>query len=300
MFFRVARASSPARVCRIGVALLALLGPCLADARQFELTVDAPPELAGMAARVRAMDTASFAGPLRRAGLDLPRRARVTLVPNGDLRERITPAWVAGQAFSTDVIFVFPGRISSYPHDSVETVVRHELVHLALNVRARDQPLPRWFHEGVAVSVESGWGLATQARLLWAAAREPAIADVNSLFQSPARPEATTAYLLAAALVEDIRRRHGAAVPGAIADRVARGAPFDAAFSSETGETVQQAATRAWSAYRGWSRWLPVATGSSAVWGAILALAGLAFVLRLRRRAERRRRLEEEEREEPE
>ena len=75
---------------------------------------------------------------------ELARRARVTLVPNGDLRERVTPAWVAGQAFSTDVIFVFPGRISSYPHDSVESVVRHELVHLALNVRAQDRPLPRW------------------------------------------------------------------------------------------------------------------------------------------------------------
>ena len=248
-----------------------------------------------MAARVRAMDTASFAGPLGRAGLALPRRARITLVPNGDLRERITPAWVAGQAFSTDVIFVFPERISSYPHDSVETVVRHELVHLALNVRARDRPLPRWFHEGVAVSVASGWNLATEARLLWAAAREPAIDDVSSLFRSDSHGGKTTAYLLAAALVEDIRRRHGPAVPGAIAGRVAAGAPFDEAFAAETGETPQQAALRAWGAYRGWSRWLPVATGSSAVWGMILAVAGLAFIVRRRRRAQRRRRWDEEE-----
>ena len=248
-----------------------------------------------MAARVRAMDTASFAGPLTRAGLALPRRAWVTLVPNGDLRERITPAWVAGQAFNTDVIFVFPGRISSYPHDSVESVVRHELVHLALNVRARERPLPRWFHEGVAVSVESGWGLATQARLLWAAAREPAIEDVNALFQSNAATDKTTAYLLAAALVEDIRRRHGAAVPGAIAGRVAAGASFDDAFTSETGESVQQASSRAWAAYQGWSRWLPMATGSSALWGLILAVAGLAFVVRRRRRAQRRQRWDEED-----
>ena len=267
------------------------------QARQAELTVEAPPALAGMAARVRAMDTASFAGPLRRAGLELPRRARVVLVPDADMRARVTPAWVAGQAFSTDVIFVFPDRISSYPHDSVESVVRHELVHLALNVRAHDRPLPRWFHEGVAVSVESGWNLATQARLLWAAAREPAIADVTALFRSDTREDKTTAYLLAAALVEDIRARHGAAVPGAIAGRVAQGASFDAAFTAETGETVQQATIHAWTAYRGWTRWLPIATGSSALWGLILVVASLAFIVRRRRRAQRRRLWEEEEQE---
>ena len=273
-----------------------VLWTAAAGARQGVLTVDAPPELAGMAARVRAMDTASFAGPLTRAGLDLPRRSRVTLVPNGDLRARITPTWVAAQAFSSDVIFVFAERISSYPHDSVESVVRHELVHLALNVRARDKPLPRWFHEGVAVSVESGWNLATEVRLLWAAAREPAIDDVSTLFRSDSHGDKTTAYLLAAALIEDIRQRHGLAVPGAIAGRVAAGSSFDEAFMAETGETPQQSAIRAWAAYRGWSRWLPMATGSSALWAMILAVAGLAFVVRRRRRVQRRRRWDEEER----
>jgi hypothetical protein len=275
--------------------LVLLLWATGGQARQFELTVDAPPALAGLAARVKAMDTAAFAAPLRRAGLDLPRRARVTLVPNGDLRARITPAWVAGQAFGTDVIFVFPERISSYPHDSLESVVLHEIVHLSLNARAANRPLPRWFHEGVAVSVESGWGLATRARLLWAAAREPAIADVTALFRSDAQEDKTTAYLLAAALVEDIRARHGAAAPGAIARRVAAGAAFDDAFRAETGETVQQATVHAWAAYRGWTRWLPIATGPSALWGLILAVAGLAFIVRRRRRAQWRRRWDEEE-----
>ena len=275
--------------------LLALLWSLALTARQTVLTVEAPPALAGMAARVRGMDTSSFAVPLARAGLNLPRRAHVTLVPSADMRARVTPEWVAGQAFSTDVIFVFPDRISAYPHDSVEAVVRHELVHLALNVRARDKPLPRWFHEGVAVSVASGWDLATQARLLWAAAREPAIEDVHSLFGSDAPSDKSTAYLLDAALVEGIRARHGAAVPGAIADRVSRGATFDDAFAAETGETVQQAAMHAWAAYRGWTRWLPMATGSSTVWGLILAVAGLAFIARRRRRTQRRRRWDEEE-----
>jgi hypothetical protein len=52
-----------------------------------------------------------------------------------------------------------------------------------------------------------------------------------------AEPETATSYLLAAALVSDLRQRHGAAVPGAIVDRVARGADFAEAFALETGET---------------------------------------------------------------
>jgi hypothetical protein len=277
------------------VLAIAVLWPVAAGARQFELTVDAPPALAAMAARVREIDAAAFERSLSRAGLDLPPRVLITLVPNADARARGAPPWVVGRAFGTGRIEVFPERVSSYPHDSLESVVLHEIVHLALNARAGGRPLSRWFHEGVAVSVEAGWGLGSQVRLLWAAAREPAIDDVTALFESDAQPDTTTAYLLAAALIEDVRRRHGPAVPGAIAGRVARGASFDRAFEAETGETVHQAAGRAWAAYRGWGRWLPIVTGPSALWGWILALAFIAFCLRLRRRARRRRLWDEED-----
>ena len=271
--------------------------PASAGAGQIQLTVDAPPTLAAAAARVRAIDTAAFERSLSRAGLDAPAHAVVTLVPEGDLRARMAPSWVAGQAFGTDTIFVFPQRISSYPYDSIQSVVLHEVAHLALNRRARGRPLPRWFHEGVAVSVESGWNLGAQVRLLWAVAREPAIEDVTALFRSSAESETTTAYLLAAALVEDVRARHGAAVPGAIAGRVGAGVSFENAFRGQTGETVAQATAQAWGRYRGWARWLPIATGSSAMWGAILLLAFVAFVFRQRRRAQRRRQWDDEEEE---
>src|SRR5688572_9362118 len=155
---------------RWSAALVLVLLLESASARQVTLTVDAPPQLSGLAARVRHIDTAAFERSLSRAGLDLPRRANVILAPNSDLRARIAPAWVAGQAFGTHTVLIFPDRISSYPHDSLESVVLHELVHLSLTARAGGRPLPRWFHEGVAVSVESGWNLASQARLLWAAA----------------------------------------------------------------------------------------------------------------------------------
>lgn len=261
----------------------------------FDLTVEAPARLTDVRARVEGIRPASLAESLAHAGLSLPARVHVTIIPSDDPRARAMPEWVAGLASGFDQIVIFPQRIGAYPYDSLESLVLHEVVHLALNVRAGGRPLPRWFHEGVAVSVESGWGIGSQARLLLAAARDPGMDDVNALFASERAPDTSTAYLLSAALVEDVRRRHGLAVPGAIAARVAQGNTFDRAFFLVTNETVNEAAANAWRVYRG-LRWLPVLTGTSAIWGAILTLAVVAFFVRVRRR--RAKRWEEEEAEE--
>jgi hypothetical protein len=272
------------------VAAVLLAWTTFAAAQSFSLTVDAPPELAAIADRVRAGNPEGIASSLSRAGLDLPANIQVTLVPEREAQE--VPRWVIARAYGVDRIVILPARISSYPYDSLDSVVLHEIVHLALNVKAGGRPLPRWFHEGVAVSVESGWGIGSQARLLLAAARDPHIDEVTMLFASDAAPETTTAYLLSAALVDDVRRRHGLAVPGAIASRVARGESFDAAFYAETGESVNEAAAHAWRMYRG-IRWVPVLTNSTGAWGLILALAFVAFVVRRVRR--KRKRWEEED-----
>lgn len=256
-------------------------------AQSFDLVVEAPAELAGVRTRIEAIRPDDLAASLARAGLSLPPRAHVTVIANDDPRAQVMPQWIGGLASGADRIVIFPQRIGSYPYDSLESLVLHEVVHLALHVRAGGRPLPRWFHEGVAVSVESGWGIGSQARLLLAAARDPGMDDVDRLFGSDRAPETSTAYLLSAALVEDVRRRHGLATPGAIAARVADGDTFDRAFFLTTGETVDEAAANAWRVYRG-LRWLPVLTGSAATWGGILALAAVAFLVRVRRRRQKR------------
>jgi hypothetical protein len=190
---------------------------------------------------------------------------------------------------------IFPARAGSYPYDSLESVLRHEVVHLALSARAGDGAIPRWFHEGVAVSVETEWNVGGDVRLVLAAARNPGMADLASLFNSDTYLGSADAYRLAAALVNDIRERHGPAIPGQIAAHVATGIPFDKAFQLETGETPDSAAARVWTQYSRWTAWLPVITSDSAVWTLILALAFVAFVAQARRRARRRRQWAEEE-----
>jgi hypothetical protein len=260
------------------------------------LSVHAPASLGSAAARVRAVDRQDLARALLAAGLSAPDVVEVALIAEDDPIARETPSWVAGRASGDRYVVLFPARITRYPYDSLESVVRHEIVHLALYVSAGRQPLPRWFHEGVATSVDAGWGFVDEARLLLAALNEPTVEQVGALFRSESQPDTTLAYLLATALVNDLRERHGPDVAGRIAGRVAAGAPFSEAFARETGETPDGAAAIAWRAYRGWSRWIPAVASASAIWTLILGLALLAYLARRRRRAGLRRRWEEEDR----
>jgi LPXTG-motif cell wall-anchored protein len=264
-----------------------------------ELTFDAPAPLVPVADRVRAFDRQDLARALARAGLRVPPRIHVMLIPEDDPRAHAAPPWVVGLASGSHDISIFPGRIgssrASYPFDSLESIVWHEAVHLAISAQAAGQPVPRWFHEGVAMSVEKGWSVTSQTRLLLATARSPGLPDLGRLFASDSQRESATAYLLAAALVSDIRERHGAATPGAIVERVGRGVSFAHAFALETGETPDQAAAHAWQVYGRWTNWVPVLTHSSSVWLGIMLLAALAFLVTLRRRRRRRREWDEDE-----
>ncbi len=275
--------------------LLIILATGQSWAQGFSLTVEAPASLETVAERIRNLDRGRLADALARAGLPPPLDARITLVPEDDARAQGAPTWVAAQAFGSREVVIFPARIGSYPYNSLESVVWHEVVHLALSARAGGRPLPRWFHEGVAMSVESGWGLDRQLRLLVNAAADPSLADLNQLFASDTQPDNAAAYLLAAALVSDVRRTHGAEVPREVAAGVAGGMPFRQAFAAVTGEVPETSADRAWASYRRWASWLPVVTGAGFLWLLILPLAALAFFASLRRRARQRRRWEEEE-----
>jgi hypothetical protein len=260
------------------------------------LTVDAPPSLASAAERVRAVDRQSLAAALETAGLEPPAAVDVTLVPEDDPAAQRVPRWVVGRAFGVRNIVILPERIARYPYDSLESVFRHEVVHLALTARAGGRSLPRWFHEGAATSVEAGWGVTDQLRLLLAALGEPTIDDVSGLLGSEAQPDTELAYLLATALVNDVRERHGSDVPGRTAARVAAGMPFTQAFATETGETPDAAAAIAWRSYRTWSRWVPTLFSASAIWIYILVLAMMAFLARRRRRMQLRMRWAQEDR----
>jgi hypothetical protein len=283
---------SPLRRSSQALLIALWLWPSTATA---QITIDAPPSLAATADRIRRVNLTALQDALGRAGLALPADIHITLLPDSDPGARSVPNWLVGFAVEPRDIVIFPQRVLSYPYDSLESVVRHEITHLALDARAEGEPLPRWFHEGVATSVDAGWSVSAQVRLLAAMLAKPDTAELARLFASDTESETRQAYLLSAVLVEDLRRRHGANAPGIIAARVASRVPFVRAFELQTGETPDAAAARAWAAYRRWIEWLPAITGASATWALIIVLSFAAYAVQLRRRLHRRRRWDEED-----
>jgi len=280
-------------VCRgllLGLALLMLVAAAVGAT---ELTVS--PSDSVQASRIRAVNLDRLNADLERVGLELPPRIAVTLIADGDPGARQVPDWIAGLALEPSDIVIFPDRVLAFPYDSLESVLRHEVTHLALSAHADGGTLPRWFHEGVAMSVDRQWGVTGQLRLLVEMIGDPGTADLSRLFASRSPEGSAQAYGLSAALIADVQRRAGANAPGAIAARVAAGVPFAQAFQRETGVSPDDAARRAWASYRRWTTWVSIVTGQSAVWGLMLALALAAFVVRARKRARRRRLWDEEE-----
>jgi hypothetical protein len=279
-----------------GLCLVASFASPQAQPAILDLRVNTPAALVSFAERVEHMNRQELVSALARAGLPVPSRVDVTLLTEEDPRARAIPRWVVGRAFGSETVMILPARIGTYPYGSLESVIWHEIAHLALFIQAGGHALPRWFHEGVATSVESDWGFTTSVRLGFAIASEPDLPAVERLFASEAEPGTSRAYLLAAVLVSDLRRRYGANAPGGIAGLVSQGTPFDQAFLQYTGSTPGRVAARAWDPYRQWTNWIPTVTSRTAVWTLTLALALVAFVVTLRKRARRRRLWDEEER----
>jgi hypothetical protein len=278
------------------VGALLLLGSLVAlPVATAAIVIDAPPALEAVRTQLESVDLDRVAASLADAGLTLPATMRVTLIPEADPRARDMPPWVVGLAFGEADIVLFPQRVRPYPYDSLESVLRHEITHLALTARSDGQPLPRWFHEGVAMAVDGDWGIRGQLRLLFEMARDPGTAHLTQLFDAQTQPDSALAYAMSAALIADVQRRHGLDAPGRIAARVATGETFVTAFARETGETPDEAASRAWRLYRRWTNWVPAVTSGSAIWMGIMLVAGAAYVAVRRRRARRRAQWDREE-----
>jgi hypothetical protein len=291
-YANLSRTSSPVSSRSRLLILAAALSGTIPAAAQ-DLTIAAPSALSATADRIRRVDRRQLASDLADAGLTMPSRIRVSLVSEDDAAADKAPRWIVGLASGTEEIVIFPTRVGPYPYDSLEAVLRHEIVHLALTAGAGGRPLPRWFHEGVAVAVGGGWGLSNDLRLLFGSSDDDGISVLTRLFESDTQLANAQAYRMAAVVIADVRRRHGSGTPGAIAAHVASGVPFARAFELEVKDTPDATAARVWADYRRWNAWLPVVTGGSALWVGIMVLAFVAFVARRRKRSRRRKQWDE-------
>ena len=240
------------------------------------LIVEAPPALASTAARLRAIDPEQLLTTMRLVGLTRPGPPiRVIVAPEGSGPAVLVSPWISGYALSDQgLVVVMPQRVPSYPDSSLEDLLRHEVAHVLIARAAGHRPLPRWFHEGMAMIAGGSWGFDDRSRLTLAllADRPVSFAELEERFAG-GQGEVNRAYAVAGAFVRDLFERHGQTAAPRILAGVARGLSFEDAFRAATGTTLADAETSFWSRQTLWYRWVPVLTSSVTLWLLVTLLA---------------------------
>jgi hypothetical protein len=263
-----------------------------------QLVIEAPQELAGVAARIERFDRGRLISVMRLAGLEEPGPPiRIVLAPEHSDLARSVPEWIAGYAIgNAGVVVLFPGRTPSYPDASLEELLHHEVSHVLVARAAGGRPVPRWFNEGLALAAERAWGLEDRTRMAIAALslEQVPLAELEERF-GRTRQESARAYVVSGAFVRDLLRQHGPDTAGRILARMGPEASFDAAFQEVTGLSIAAAEQAFWDRQTFWVRWMPVLTSPAFFWFLVALLAILAFRRHRQRSAARRRQWEEEE-----
>lgn len=290
-------------VARLCLALLFAPGAAWGQEALPRLDVEAPDALAATAEQVRRFDQTRLANIMRLTGLADPGPPiRVLIVPEEGTIARSTPAWVAAFADANrNLVVLFPARIGSYPYDSLETVLHHEVAHVLAGRAAGGGVIPRWFNEGLASAAEHTWGLEARSRFVWEmlAGRPLTPAELEGLFsQGPA--DVARAYVLSDRLVRDILEEYGAGAASRILAGMARGAPFDVALYAATGSSVDVVVGGLRSRHAVWESWIGIAGHPFTQWVLITSLALIAIWQHRRRRRQRRRQWDMEEQAEEE
>lgn len=286
-------------VAALGLFLALILSRQAATASEApRLVVEAPARYEGLARELEALPGERLEAVTRLVGLTDPGPPiRVLLAPEGsDLAQ--VPAWVAGYARGNEgMVVLLPARTPSYPDSSFEDLLRHEVAHVLVDRAARGRPLPRWFHEGVAMIAGGSWGLEDRSYVAFALLTESdvSLTELDRRF-SRGQGEVNKAYAVAGDFVRGLFEEHGPEVAADILAGVRHGLTFDEAFAHATGTSLAAAEAAFHRRQSIWYRWVPILTSSVTLWLAITLLALVAIRRRRVRDAAKLKRWEEEER----
>jgi hypothetical protein len=275
-----------------------------ADARpsqSLQLWIEAPPELAAVRKRLESIDPRRFTDIAQLVGLtDVGPAISIALVPeSSDLARSVSP-WIVGFTVRDSVV-LFPARSPTYPNNSLEDVMRHEVAHALIWRASGGRPIPRWFNEGVAMAAERERGFEDQTQLFYqlVTGSRTSLDELDRLFEG-GRSDQVRAYALAGALVHDLFERYSPAGCAQMLTHIGRGASFEAAFADVAGISPAAAESEFWRRQRIWTNWLPIITSTTTLWMAVTLLAILAIYRRRRRNLEIAKQWEKDEQEDDE
>lgn len=207
----------------------------------------------------------------------------------------LLPEWGGGGAFGPDSIVVMPGP-NPVLGPALETVTRHEVVHVVLFEICGTTAIPRWFHEGAAILLAgelSPGGLQALARsIVWKGA--PTFAQVERVNERD-REQAAALYAFSHAAVTFMVQNWGQEVLALVVAGCGKDQTFGESVDAVVGLTLPEleGLVRGFVARRyGILFWL---LDVHHLWVLTAVLAVTAFVVTLIRRRIRMGKMEEGE-----
>ncbi len=205
------------------------------------------------------------------------------------------PAWSGAVAYPDYSMVIIPLRNHlGSPITDFTAVMKHELSHLALRQGIGDGRVPRWFSEGIAIHLSENSSLERHW-LVWLAARRDGLLPLDDIEQYPEQTKINLAYAQAADFFGYLLDEGGWLAVRTIIRRVGAGAEFDDAVSFAFNQPLA-GLEQTWRSHLNsrW-QWVPLVTGTGAVWGVIVGLFFVAYAMAKKRRKRKLKDMEDEE-----
>jgi hypothetical protein len=218
-------------------------------------------------------------------------RVEVRVAPTASDMARLAPASNPPPTYASGVAYRGLGLVlltMLQPRGAeavdLEEVFRHELAHVALDDALLGQHIPVWFNEGLAISL-SGENRFDREKTLWHATLSGTLLPLSELDRSfPSdHAEVGVAYAESADFLRFLMRRADESRFVSMISRVREGQPFERALADAYGSDVRKLEFQ-WrsEAERRYSV-IPILTGGSLVWVAVIGGLGAAYVKKRRR-----------------
>jgi hypothetical protein len=266
-----------------------------------DITVLYGPGAARVAVRVLEVAASRGRAVARQAGL-LELGPVVIYVASTDEEFRAltyggVPDWGAGCAFPERGVVVLRTPVAAPDPLRMEDVIVHEIGHIAAGRVLKRVHVPRWFHEGIAMTLAGEWRLPRSPALAGAAASGELVPLDELAVAFPAgSADAMLAYSESFYAVRFLMEEAGQATPAEILSAVAVSGSFEAGLGMLLGRTLAEFEREALASFEERFGWGVFLTRWDVMFGVVTLFALAAGAVRLARSRRLLREWEVEER----
>jgi len=166
------------------------------------------------------------------------------------------PDWGAGCAFPDRGVIVIRNPVTAPDPLHMEDVVVHEIAHIAAGRVLGGVRVPRWFHEGIAMTLAGEWRLPRSSVLAGAGAGGGLIPldELAGAFPSGAA-DAMLAYSESFYAVRFLMEEAGQATPAQVLSGIAAAGSFEEGVEALSGRTLPVFEREAVASFRGRFGW---------------------------------------------